>query len=150
MKIEKAINQKAFKNPRQKAHINVLYTASWLSQQNAKVLKPFQISWQQFNILRILRGMAPQTATVKLLTERMIDKTSNASRLVEKLKKKGLVERVNCEKDRRRVNVSITQEGLNLLDKASAAVDESLAELAASIGSEEAELLNDLLDKMRG
>jgi DNA-binding MarR family transcriptional regulator len=150
MKIEKAINQKAFKNPHQKAHINVLYTASWLSQQNAKVLKPFQISWQQFNILRILRGMAPQPATVKLLTERMIDKTSNASRLVEKLKKKGLVERVNCEKDRRRVNVSITQEGLNLLDRASAAVDESLAELAASIGSEEAEMLNDLLDKMRG
>jgi DNA-binding MarR family transcriptional regulator len=150
MKIEKAINQKAFKNPHQKAHINVLYTASWLSQQNAKVLKPFQISWQQFNILRILRGMAPQPATVKLLTERMIDKTSNASRLVEKLKKKGLVERVNCEKDRRRVNVSITQEGLNLLDRASAAVDASLAELAASIGSEEAEMLNDLLDKMRG
>jgi DNA-binding MarR family transcriptional regulator len=60
------------------------------------------------------------------------------------------VERVNCEKDRRRVNVSITQEGLNLLDRASAAVDESLAELAASIGSEEAEMLNDLLDKMRG
>jgi DNA-binding MarR family transcriptional regulator len=88
MKIEKAINQKAFKNPHQKAHINVLYTASWLSQQNAKVLKPFQISWQQFNILRILRGMAPQPATVKLLTERMIDKTSNASRLVEKLKRK--------------------------------------------------------------
>ena len=93
MKIEEAIQQKSFSNEYQKVHINVLYTAAYLSQIASSALKPYKISWQQFNILRILRGLQPEPATVKLLTERMIDKMSNASRLVEKLKQKGYVEK---------------------------------------------------------
>ena len=119
VKLEQAIQQKQFKSEFQKAQINVLYTAAWLNQQATQSLKPYKISVQQFNILRILRGMHPEPATVKLLTERMIDKMSNASRLVEKLYQKGLVERKSCASDRRRVDIVITKKGLDLVAKAS-------------------------------
>ncbi len=150
MKIEQEIKQKKFNSEYQKAHINILFTASWLSQQSTHLLRPLNISWQQFNILRILRGMTPEPATVKVLTERMIDKMSNASRLVDKLNKKGLVKRVACPEDRRRVNVYITQEGLELLKKASALMENNLRERMGNISMEEAAQLNLLLDKMRG
>lgn len=149
MKIEEAIQQKKFKDEYHKAHINVLYTASWIHQQSLKALKPYKISWQQFNILRILRGMHPRPATVKLLTERMIDKMSNASRLVEKLKQKGLVERRACEADRRRVDVHITEKGLELLEKASQAMEEQLDPSRWQLSESEAAQLNDLLNRMR-
>ncbi len=150
MKIEEEIKQKAFASDHQKAHINVLFTSAWLSQQSAKVLKPYNISWQQFNILRILKGMHPEPATVKLLTERMIDKMSNASRLVEKLKQKGLVDRKSCQEDRRRVNVIITEDGLGLIREASLKMDEQLDGKFRFLSEMEAQELNRLLDKMRG
>lgn len=149
MKIEEAIQQKTFRDEYHKAHINVLYTASWIHQQSLRALKPFNISWQQFNILRILRGMHPQPATVKLLTQRMIDKMSNASRLVEKLKQKGLVERRSCVSDRRRVDVLITEAGLELLEQASQAMEAQLDPERWQLTQEEAAQLNELLDKMR-
>ncbi len=149
MKIEKAIHQKKFANEFQKAQINVLFTGAWLIQHSTSVLKPFNISWQQFNILRILRGLHPKPANVKVLMERMIDKMSNASRLVEKLKQKGLVERAECPEDRRRVNVTITLEGLRLLEEASEALENHLQSISEGISEEEAKLLNALLDKMR-
>lgn len=150
MRIEQEINQKKFKDVYQKAHINILFTSSWLSQQSIQLLRPLNISWQQFNILRILRGMQPEPATVKLLTERMIDKMSNASRLVDKLKNKGLVERIACPEDRRRVNIYITDEGLKLLEKASELMEKDLRQQMGNISEAEAEALNDLLDKLRG
>ena len=149
MKIEEEIKQKLFKNEYHKAHINVLYTASWFSQQSAGILKPFNISWQQFNILRILRGMHPEPASIKLLADRMIDKMSNASRLVEKLKQKGLVERHSCDQDRRRVDVIITTKGLDLLEEVSRLMDQGLELNMAGITQEEAQELNRILDKLR-
>lgn len=149
MDIEKEIQQKKFRNPHQKAMINILFTAAWLNQRNAQSLKPFDISVQQFNILRILRGMHPEPASIKLLTERMIDKMSNASRLVEKLKSKGLVERRSCVEDRRRVNIRITPKGLNLLQQASDAIKLDEDMIAESLSTEEAGLLSDLLDNLR-
>lgn len=149
MKIEKEIQQKRFRSPLQKAMVNTIFTAAWINQRNAQVLKPLGISIQQFNILRILRGMHPEPATVKVLTERMIDKMSNASRLVEKLKCKGLVERKSCSEDRRRVNVFITPEGLDVLRKASVAIEAEERELSERLSPEEAALLSDLMDKMR-
>ena len=149
MKIEEEIKQKKFRSVYHKAHINVLFTASWLSQNSAQLLKPFKISWQQFNILRILRGMYPEPATVKLLTERMIDKMSNASRLVEKLKQKGLVERRVCPSDRRRVDVEITEKGLSVLEDISFIMEEGLNQKMSNLSSEEANQLNLLLDKLR-
>lgn len=150
MKIEKEINQSKFKSEFQKAHINILFTASWFSQQSAQLLKRFNISWQQFNILRILRGMYPEPASVKLLTERMIDKMSNASRLVEKLKKKGLVERSECDEDRRKVNVIITELGLKTLEQASLVMEEKLENNMEGVSEAEAAILNSILDKIRG
>lgn len=149
MRIEEAIQQKKFRNERHKAHINILYTAAWLSQQSGQVLKPYNISWQQFNVLRILRGMNPEPATIKMLTERMIDKMSNASRLVEKLKQKGLVDRLSCSEDRRRVDISITGAGLELLEKASTALETELADLMAAIEETDAAELNRILDQLR-
>lgn len=149
MRIEEAIQQKKFRNERHKAHINILYTAAWLSQQSGQVLKPYNISWQQFNVLRILRGMNPEPATIKLLTERMIDKMSNASRLVEKLKQKGLVDRLSCSEDRRRVDILITDAGLELLEKASTALETELANLMAAIEETDAAELNRILDQLR-
>ena len=113
-------------------------------------LKPYGISWQQFNILRILKGMHPKPATVKLLTERMIDKMSNASRLVEKLKKKGFVERQASDIDRRRVDIVITEEGMNLIAKASQDLEKDMFGNMANLPEEEAVQLNGLLDKLRG
>jgi DNA-binding MarR family transcriptional regulator len=150
MRIEQEIHQRAFKSEFIKANINLMFTASWVDQQNNKVLKDLHISWQQFNILRILRGMHPEPATIKLLTERMIDKMSNASRLVEKLKQKGLVCREECPEDRRRVNVGITEKGLEVVAEASVLIEGSIENCFNSLTEEEARQLNDLLDKLRG
>jgi DNA-binding MarR family transcriptional regulator len=93
--------------------------------------------------------MNPEPATVKLLTERMIDKMSNASRLVDKLKSKSLVDRIPCSEDRRRVNIYITKEGLALLDKASELMEQDLQSRMGHLSEEEAEELSRLLDKLR-
>lgn len=149
MKIQEAIQQKSFSNEYQKAHINLAFTASWLSLQTNETLKPFGITIQQFNVLRILKGMSPESASVKILTERMIDRTSNASRLVDKLKHKGLVERLPCSEDRRKVHITITPAGVKLVDKASDSIAEFTKDVFKSIGVKQAKLLNSLLDDLR-
>lgn len=149
MKIEEALQQRKFINPVHRAHLNIIYTAAWLNQRSTRALKQYDLSIQQFNILRILRGMHPEPATIKLLTERMIDKMSNASRLVEKLKQKGWVDRIECTHDRRRVDITITEEGLSVLAQASAAVDQLMYENAGNLTDDEANQLSDLLDKLR-
>jgi len=149
MEIEKEISQtKAFRNVWIKADINILFTSSWLTNRKTEILKPYDISQQQFNILRILRGMNPEPATVKMLTERMIDKMSNASRLVEKLRKKAYVERKECSDDRRRVDIYITPKGLDVVEKASIQLESAVAS-AMNLNIDEAEQLNNLLDKLR-
>jgi DNA-binding MarR family transcriptional regulator len=150
MQIEQEIRQKAFKSPYHKAHINLMFTASWVDQHTHVALKKFGISWQQFNILRILKGMHPEPATVKLLTERMIDKMSNASRLVEKLKQKDLAYRLECPSDRRKVDVGITEKGLDLVENASAIVENRIRDCFQALSEDEARQLSDLLDKLRG
>jgi DNA-binding MarR family transcriptional regulator len=149
MKLEEAIQQKKFISEFQKAHLNILFSASYLNQQTTASLRPFGLTWQQFNVLRILRGRHPEPATVKLLTERMIDKTSNASRLVDKLLAKKLVERSTSQADRRRVDINITEAGLELLQQASHELEDGASFTGGSLTAEEAEQLNFLLDKFR-
>lgn len=149
MRLEDAIKQPKFGNEKEKAMLNVMYTAAWWNLQTTKLLKPFDISWQQFNIMRILRGRRGKPATVKLLTERMIDKMSNASRLVEKLRKKGLVERTECEHDRRRVDILLTKAGQELVDTASAELKDHMATLLSELTPEQAALINDLMEIVR-
>jgi len=148
MKIEDEIKQtKPFANPQIKAVVNLNFTASWLSGVQAEMLKPYGISIQQYNILRILRGMHPKPATVKTLIERMIDKNSNASRLVDKLLKKGLLERNACPRDRRRVDVMITEIGLDMVSEVSKALKKHKKFM--NLTDEDAIVLSDLLDKLR-
>lgn len=149
MTLEDAIQQRTFKHEYQKLAINLLYTSSWLNQINTQSIRPFGITWQQFNILRILRGRHPEPATVKLLTERMIDKMSNASRLVDKLVKKGYVERRTCADDRRRVDIVLTDAGRQMLDEASASLEGKMFAQFNSLSEAEAAQMNDLLDRLR-
>ena len=149
MKLEEEISQKHFRNEYHKAAVNVVYTFNWLNNQNVGFFKPLGITPQQFNILRILRGQHPKPATIKLIKERMLDKMSDASRIVEKLRIKGLVERNICSHDRRNVDVCITQNGLNLLAKIDA-LDNEIDGRLSSLNEEEIKQLNDLLDKLRG
>ncbi len=148
MKIEDEIKQSKFQSMHQKAAINIFFTASWMNSLNTELLKPFNISIQQFNILRILKGMNTEPVTVKLLAKRMIDKMSNASRLVDKLNTKKLVERKACPMDRRRVDIKITELGLKTVNEASEAMDSLDATM--KITEKEAGLLSDLLDQVRG
>jgi DNA-binding MarR family transcriptional regulator len=147
-KIEEAIKQKKFENEFHKLTINVMYSASWFQSRHLQIFKPYGISGQQYNILRILKGQYPNPAPLKLLTERMIDKMSNTSRLVEKLLKKGLVERTICEGNRRQVDIRITQVGIDLLKEVTKKMDMDSSRLI-TLTEKEAKQLNLLLDKLR-
>jgi len=149
MSIEQDIQQKSFKDPYQKMVVNLMYTHSWLTAHHSQSLKPFGLTAPQFNVLRILRGQYPQPATVNLIIERMLDKMSNASRLVDKLVAKKLVERHVCPRDRRAVDVCITQKGLDLLAKIDVKMEE-LQNRYKTLTEQEANQLSDLLDKLRG
>ena len=149
LRIEDVIKQYKFINPQHKAVLNLIYTSGDLVGRNTRLLRPYNLSQQQFNILRILRGRHPEPATVKLLTERMLDRMSNASRLVDKLKQKGLVERTVCADDRRRVDIFITEKGLKTVAEASEIIEKDMRDIADSITDEEAIVLSNLLDKLR-
>ncbi|MBY0427157.1 MAG: MarR family transcriptional regulator [Cytophagales bacterium] len=148
MKLEDEIKQKKFANEYQKLAINIQYTSSWLYLKNVHALKPYDISPEQFNVLRILRGQYPNPSSILLIIERMLDKSSNASRIVEKLRVKGLVERKECLTDRRLVDVVITDKGLELLKALDIEVQKWLDYLSV-IPLEDAEKMNDWLDKIR-
>jgi DNA-binding MarR family transcriptional regulator len=149
MGIEEAIKQKKFPNQFVKAEVNILYTAGWIENFSNKFFKRFDISMQQYNVLRILRGQYPNPVMLSVITERMIDKMSNATRLVEKLRQKGLVSRELNPNNRRQVDIRITEKGLLLLKE----IDDNfhvMEEKFKNITEEEAEILNNILDKMRG
>ncbi|MBU2445734.1 MAG: MarR family transcriptional regulator [Bacteroidetes bacterium] len=148
MKLEDEIKQSKFRNEYHKLAVNILYTHGWLIAHQSKLFQEYDITSQQYNILRILRGQYPNPATIALLRERMLDKMSDTSRLVERLKDKGLIERKICDEDRRRVDVIITNNGLSLLDKMDEVVGE-FEKLFTNLTKSEAKTLNSLLDKMR-
>lgn len=148
MKLEEELKQKQFKSEHQKAVLNILFTGHWLDSQNTKILKPYGISPQQYNVLRILKGQFPNAISVNNIMGRMIDKMSNTSRLVEKLRQKELIERVICEHDRRQVDVKITDNGIKLLEKLTSKMDD-FDQLINNITIGEAKLINTILDKVR-
>ena len=149
MKLEKEISQSKFRNEYQKLAVNIIYTHGWLMSFQNEFFKKYGITAPQYNVLRILRGQHPNTASINLLKERMLDKSSDASRIVERLRVKGLVDRVICVEDRRKVNVNITTEGLNLLRKMDS-LDNELKKYLRNLSKQEAQTLNNLLDKLRG
>jgi len=137
--------QSSFPSSKVKALINIKYTANWLSSKEVEFFKPYGISPQQFNILRILRG-AKEAIKVQLVKERMIERSPNATRLMDKLLEKKLISRYRCEQDRRVVYVEITEEGLLLLSNIDKAGKLSFLH---NLSEDEARLLSDLLDKIR-
>lgn len=149
MELEKEIQQvKSFRNEYHKAAVNLIFTGKWIVQFHADIFKPYCITIQQYNILRILRGQYPNATTVKLIRERMLDRMSDASRIVELLRKKELVERTIRQTDRRKMDVMITQNGINLLgeiEKENERMDKRLT----SLNETEIVQLNFLLDKLR-
>lgn len=147
-KIEEEIKQQKFRSEYQKLAINILFSSSWLSDLIHQQLKPYGISQQQYNVLRILKGRDPEPCSLKLITERMIDKMSNASRLVTKLEDKGLVSRSRCPENRRQLEIVISEKGKNLLAEVNPLV-ESHDERFSALTVEEAAKLNELLDKVR-
>ena len=148
-KIEDAIQQKEFKDQFNKAVVNLIFTHSYLVTAQNSLFKPHDLSPEQYNVLRILRGQNGVPTTVSSIQDRMLNKMSNASRLVEKLKLKDLVRRDECPSDRRQVDVVITEKGLELLSQLEVQVEESNRTFV-KLTSEEAAQLNDLLDKLRG
>jgi DNA-binding MarR family transcriptional regulator len=148
MKLEEEIKQDSFRNEYQKLTINLLFTGNWVYSLNKKFLKPYAISPEQYNVLRILRGQQGKPASINLLNERMLDKMSNVSRLVEKLRMKDLISRCESENDRRQVDITITDKGLSILAK----LDNDILrfeERFKTITEDEAKTINDLLDKLR-
>ncbi|MFW5760870.1 MAG: MarR family winged helix-turn-helix transcriptional regulator [Cyclobacteriaceae bacterium] len=149
MRIEDEIKQSVFRNEYAKLLINLLFTGNWIHHYNKKFLKKYQLSPEQYNVLRILRGQHPSPASINMLNDRMLDKMSNVSRLVEKLRIKELIIRQESEIDRRQVDIFITDKGLELL----AEVDQEIPKVEMqfhNLSEKEASQLNNLLDKLRG
>lgn len=147
MKLEEEIKSK-FESEYHKLGVNIIYTQYYIHRRTQKLLKPFGLTNQQYNVLRILKGQYPSTANINLLINRMLDKQSNASRLVDKLNSKGLVEKTINEHDKRNADVKITQAGLDLLNQIQPKLDNHVKDFEI-LSHDEAEKLNELLEKIR-
>jgi len=146
--IEKDIHQNSFQDTKQKALVNLLFTYGWAIEKIKEFLSREDITHQQFNILRILRGTYPKPLSTLQIRERMLDKASDTSRIVDRLLLKGLVEKHTCPKDKRLVDVTISEKGKALLQR----LDDASEKMEAATGNlteEEAGQLSSLLDKMR-
>ncbi len=149
MGIEEDIKQgKKFENVYEKLIVNIMFTNSWIVDEQSRIFKPYGITTPQYNVLRILRGQYPDACTVNTIIDRMIDRMSNASRIVDRLENKGLVERKVCETDRRAKDVVITEKGLSVLNEVDNALQLWMKKLEL-VTDLEAHDMNELLDKMR-
>jgi len=147
MKLEDEIKSN-FRNNSHKALVNIYYTSNILGEHFYKMLKKYGLAAPQFNVLRILRGQYPKAASISLIKERMLDKNSNVSRIVERLFNKGLVERKESKSDRRQKDILISKKGLDLLSEMGEC-EQNEDQLLSNLNEEELQLLNDLLDKIR-
>ena len=149
MRLEDEIKTKSFRSQRQKLHINLVYTNNWLQSRAARVFTSHGITAQQYNILRILRGQHPKPCNIQLLKDRMLDKQPDVSRLIDRLVQKKLTDRKICEDDRRKMDIVITKQGLQLLEEMEEGV-KSFDDWSNHMTEAEVTTLNDLLDKLRG
>lgn len=149
MKIEEELKSAVPMDNSKKIILNLLYTQNIINDKLNEILKPFELSAEQFNVLRILRGQKGNPANMCVIQERMLAKTSNTTRLVDKLLLKQLVTRDVCAKNRRKIEVSITQKGLGVLQNLDPKIVEHETAFSQKLNSEELELLNHLLEKYR-
>lgn len=148
MGIEKEIHQGKFRSSGQKAMLNIMFTYGWINERIKNILAPEDITPQQYNILRILRGSFPQPLSTLQIRERMLDRMSDTSRIVDRLVAKQLVKKVICAKDRRLVDVTITDKGQSLLKKLDTEVND-MENISRNLTNKEAETISALLDKLR-
>lgn len=148
--IDELLKMNTANDPYKRIVVNVIYSGNWLINNMNDVLKPYDLTEPQFNVLRILRGQQGKSMNLYEIQNRMVQRMSNVSRLIDKLLDKGLVSRTECQENRRRVDIIITEKGLNLLKE----VDPHFVAISEGLGNnlthEEALQLADLLDKMRG
>lgn len=147
MKIQDEIKSN-FNNEYHKARVNIHFTHNYLSEQLIEIIKPFKLTPTQFNVLRILRGQHPEVSSIGLIKERMLDKNSDISRVIDRMLTKKLVVRKECKQDRRQKDILISQLGLDYLAKIDAH-EKELDKKMQHLSPEEVTLLNQLLDKIR-
>jgi MarR family transcriptional regulator, 2-MHQ and catechol-resistance regulon repressor len=149
MSIEKEIKSTIKLQKNQKTVINLEYTSNWLKEKSLVFFKDYDLSSEQYNVLRILRGQKGKPANLCTIQERMLNKMSNTTRLVDKLIKKELVTRQICESNRRKIEIYITKKGLMLLAELDSVVTANNIEITKNLNTNELETLNKLLDKLR-
>lgn len=147
--IEQEIKQKKFSNELVKANVNLLFTANWLNNRITSLLKPHNVTHEQFNILRILKGSHPSKMCQKDILSRMIAPNSNMTLLIKKLKDKNFVEVLQSDRDKREYEIAISETGLMLLSKIEAMLQTKITDFNL-LDEAEAVVLNSLLDKLRG
>jgi len=147
MTLESDINQRIFRTEYQKSIINLIFTFNWMNEKMNRFFEPFDITQQQFNILRILRGAGQPLSTLQI-RQRMLDKMSDTSRIVDRLVKKGMVKKTVCREDRRLVDVLLTDKGKKLLQTIDGLNDE-MDSIFKYLSEDDARQLNLLLDKIR-
>ena len=147
--IEQEIKQVKFGNELVKANINVLFTANWLNNRISAVLKPFNVTHEQFNVLRILKGSHPNAMCQKDILSRMIAPNSNVTLLIKKLKDKNLIAVLQSDRDKREYEISIAEPGLSLLLEIESILQSKVTDFN-QLEESDAKTLNDLLDKLRG
>jgi len=149
MSLSHDIKQREFRSEYQKAILNILYTHNYVVGHMSEALKDYDITRQQYNVLRILRGQYPRHSSINLIKDRMLDKMSDTSRIVERLRIKGLISREECSSDKRSVEIKITDKGLALLQTMERPMID-VEKLLHTLTHREAMQLNQLLDKLRG
>lgn len=149
MLVEEQLRSESKLNPNTKCILNIMYTGNWVNEKSSIYFKQFDLTSQQFNILRILRGQNGRAINLQDIQERMISKMSNTTRLIEKLRLKGLVERIQCESNRRKIEITITEKGMQLLSMIDSSIKQHETETTKNLTECEAVQLNKLLNKLR-
>lgn len=151
MRLEKAIKQSKFKSEHHKLYVNLMYTYNWLEEPMRKLFSKYQLTLSQYNILRILKGASPDPMSPNDIKDVMLHKKSDLTRMLDRLEKKNLVHRMICPSNRRKMDITITEEGIQLLAEILPKLEAvSEGRIEKYICTEEAAQLNDLLDKLRG
>lgn len=150
MRIEDAIKQTSFKTSHEKAAVNLLFTYNWFRDLSSESLKPFGLKMQHYNVLRILNGRHPEAHSPGEIKDVMLDKSPDLTRLLDKLVKMGLADRHLCPENRRKMDIHITEQGINMLKEVRAKHGDSLEAWSQNLSDSEAEQLSNLLDKVRG
>jgi DNA-binding MarR family transcriptional regulator len=144
------LQMSGFWSPYQKVLLNLMFTSARWEARVQELLKGYGLTEQQYNVLRILKGQQGKPLNLYMIQDRMIHRMSNATRIVEKLRQKGLADRLICESNRRQVEVSITERGIHLLDRVTPEMQGLVGQMADNLTEDEAEKLHELLEKVRG